>query len=157
MPWYRSIAVWHSHSKEYCAARLSPWPAVGYTCQEFESRPCPVPRPCETQNLQWCERSVLQPQDREGESNELCSHSMLPKDHFKQIVNLFKSHYSKVTIGNFWNQNYALVVDFRSIPDDSLHSSGRPLQRLSDGITFHITKRADIRKASAASLPANPN
>ncbi|XP_057311106.1 uncharacterized protein LOC130648967 [Hydractinia symbiolongicarpus] len=78
----------------------------------------------------------------EGEPNELYTHAMLPKDHLEQIVNLFGSHDSKV-IGQFFTERYALFVDFRASPDHSLHGSGRPLQRVSDGITLHMTKKAD--------------
>ncbi|XP_057290122.1 zinc finger protein 34-like [Hydractinia symbiolongicarpus] len=43
----------------------------------------------------------------------------------------------------FFNGRYALFIEFRASPDHILHGSGRPLQRLSDGITLHITKKAD--------------
>lgn len=62
---------------------------------------------------------------------------------------LFGEHDSTTTIGNFMNKRFALFADFRSTPDNNLHRSGRPLHRLSDGITLLITKKpvgtADIR------------
>lgn len=68
----------------------------------------------------------------EGESNELYSHAMLPKDHFKQFP-IF------LVTTNTRNHQAIHEID-RSSPDHVLHGSGRSLQRLSDGITFHMTK-----------------
>lgn len=79
----------------------------------------------------------------QGEPNELYSHAMVRKDRFEQLVNLFGSHDSTVRLGQFMNERYALFVDLRDIHDNMLNGGGRPLQRLSDGITLHITKKAD--------------
>lgn len=78
----------------------------------------------------------------EGEPNELYSHAMVGKDHFEGVANLLGGHDSEVTIRQFFNERYAFI-DFRASPDHTLHGSGRPLQRLSDGITLHMTKKAD--------------
>lgn len=88
----------------------------------------------------------------EGEPNELYSHHMLASDPFEQIVNLFGSNDSTVTIGQLMTERYALFVDFRVKPDHMLHGSGRPLQGLSDGITLHITKKVDVISTSYPTL-----
>ncbi|XP_057300349.1 uncharacterized protein LOC130630607 [Hydractinia symbiolongicarpus] len=79
----------------------------------------------------------------EGSPNELFSHAMLPKDHMEQVAELFGSHDSIVTIGQYLTERFALFLDFRSSSDHTLQGSGRLLQKLSDGITLHMTKKAD--------------
>lgn len=52
---------------------------------------------------------------------------MLSKDHFEQIVNLFGSHDTTETIGQFISERYGLFVDSRSTPNHALHGSGNSL------------------------------
>ena len=57
------------------------------------------------------------------------------------LFQYFGSHDKSMTIGKFFTDGYCLFVDFRSTPDNVLHSSGRRFKNTSDGITLHITKK----------------
>lgn len=71
----------------------------------------------------------------------LYSHTMLPKDHFEQIDNLFGSHDSTVNIGQI--EKYALFVDFLATSDYMLHGTGSYLQKITNDISLHISKKTD--------------
>lgn len=84
----------------------------------------------------------------EGEPSQLYSHSLTPKDHLEGIVNLFGSHDSTVTLGQYLTERYALFIDFRASPDGTLHGSGRSLVQLSDGISLVVNKKATASTGS---------
>ena len=50
---------------------------------------------------------------------------------------------TKVSLGEFLTNKYALWIDLRTSDDDRLHGSGRRLENINDGITLQITKSAD--------------
>ena len=47
-----------------------------------------------------------------------------------------------VNIASYYTDKYALWLDFRTIDNNRLHSSGRPLENTSEGIRLQITKEA---------------
>ena len=47
-----------------------------------------------------------------------------------------------VIIASYYTDKYALWLDFRTIDDNRLHSSGRQLENTSEGIKLQITKKA---------------
>ena len=48
-----------------------------------------------------------------------------------------------VDIASYYTDKYALWLDFRTIDDNRLHSSGRRLENTSEGIRLQITKKAE--------------
>ena len=48
-----------------------------------------------------------------------------------------------VNIASYYTNKYALWLDFRTIDDNRLHSSGRRLENTSEGIRLQITKKAE--------------
>ena len=48
-----------------------------------------------------------------------------------------------VNIASYYTDKYALWLDFRTIDDNRLHSSGRRLENTSEGIRLQITKTAE--------------
>ena len=48
-----------------------------------------------------------------------------------------------VNIASYYTDKYALWLDFRTIDDNRLHSSGRRLENTSEGIRLQITKKAE--------------
>ena len=56
-----------------------------------------------------------------------------------------------INIALFYTDKYALWLDFRTIHDNRLHSSGRRLENTSEGIRLKITKEA----GSAGKLSCN--
>ena len=49
-----------------------------------------------------------------------------------------------VNIASYYTDKYALWLDFRTIDDNRLHSSGRRLENTSEGIRLQITKKLDL-------------
>ena len=47
-----------------------------------------------------------------------------------------------VNIASYYTDKYALWLDFRTMDDNRLHSSGRRLENNSEGIRLQITKEA---------------
>ena len=47
-----------------------------------------------------------------------------------------------VNIASYYINKYALWLDFRTIDDNRLHSSGRQLENTSEGIRLQITKES---------------
>ena len=47
-----------------------------------------------------------------------------------------------VNIASYYTDKYALWLDFRTIADNILHSSGRRLENTSEGIRLQITRKA---------------
>ena len=47
-----------------------------------------------------------------------------------------------INIASYYTDKYALWLDFRTIADNQLHSSGRRLENTSEGIQLQITKEA---------------
>ena len=48
-----------------------------------------------------------------------------------------------VNIAAYYTNKYALWLDFRTIHNNRLHSSGRQLENTSEGIRLQITKKAE--------------
>ena len=48
-----------------------------------------------------------------------------------------------VNIASYYTDKYGLWLDFRTIDDNRLHSSGRRLENTSEGIRLQITKNAE--------------
>ena len=48
-----------------------------------------------------------------------------------------------VNIASYYTDKYALWLDFRTIDDNRLHSSGRRLENTSEGIWLQITKKVE--------------
>ena len=52
-----------------------------------------------------------------------------------------------VNLGESLTSKYSLWLDLRTSDDDSLHGSGRRIEKASDGITIQITKKAEATGA----------
>ena len=52
-----------------------------------------------------------------------------------------------VNLGEFLTNKYSLWLDLRTSDDDRLHGSGRRIENASEGITFQITKKAEMAGA----------
>ena len=50
-------------------------------------------------------------------------------------------------LGEFLISKYSLWLDLRTSDDDSLHGSGRRIENASEGITIHVTKKAEATGA----------
>ena len=50
-------------------------------------------------------------------------------------------------LGELLTSKYSLWLDLRTSDDDRLHSSGRPIENASEGITIQITKKAEAAGA----------
>lgn len=94
----------------------------------------------------------------EGVPNQLYSKGMFSYQHWDEARKLFgagsKRHpetgnvikdleLADVTVGEFLTSKYALWMDLRVTDDDQLHGSGLKLQNTSEGVTLHITKKAE--------------
>ena len=92
----------------------------------------------------------------EGVSNELYAQNMEYRHQYDEIVKHFAEGRLKeagaiqkdlqlhnVNIALYYTDKYALWLDFRTIDDNRLHSSGRRLENTSEGIRLQITKKAE--------------
>ena len=92
----------------------------------------------------------------EGLPNELYAQNMEYRHQYDEIVKHFAKGRLKeagaiqkdlqlhnVNIASFYTDKYALWLDFRTIDDNRLHSSGRRLENTSEGIQLQITKKAE--------------
>ena len=92
----------------------------------------------------------------EGVPNELYAQNMEYHHQFDEIVKHFAEGWLKeagaiqkdlqlhnVNISSYYNDKYALWLDFRTIDDNRLHGSGRRLENTSEGIRLQITKKAE--------------
>ena len=92
----------------------------------------------------------------EGVPNELYAQNMEYRHQSDEIVKHFAEGRLKeagaiqkdlqlhnVDIASYYTDKYALWLDFRTIDDNSLHSSGRRLENTSEGIRLQITKKAE--------------
>ena len=92
----------------------------------------------------------------EGEPNELYTQNMEYRHQYDEIVKHFAEGRLKeagaiqkdlqlhnVDIASYYTDKYALWLDFRTIDDNRLHSSGRRLENTSEGIRLQITKKAE--------------
>ena len=92
----------------------------------------------------------------EGVPNELYAQNMEYRHQYDEIVKHFAEGQLKeagaiqkdlqlhnVNISSYYTDKYALWLDFRTIDDNRLHSSGRRLENTSEGIRLQITKKAE--------------
>ena len=92
----------------------------------------------------------------EGVPNELYAQNMEYRHQYDEIVKHFAEGRLKeagaiqkdlqlhnVNIASYYTDKYALWLDFRTIDDNRLHSSGRRLENTSEGIRLQITKKAE--------------
>ena len=97
----------------------------------------------------------------EGVPNELYAQNMEYRHQYDEIVKHFAEGRLKeagaiqkdlqlhnVDIASYYTDKYTLWLDFRTIDDNRLHSSGRRLENTSEGIRLQITKKV----ASASKL-----
>ena len=88
--------------------------------------------------------------------NELYAQNMGYRHQYDEIVKHFAEGRLKeagaiqkdlelhnVNIASYYTNKYALWLDFRTIDDNRLHSSGRQLENTSKGIRLQITKKAE--------------
>ena len=91
----------------------------------------------------------------EGVPNELYAQNMEYRHQYDEIVKHFAEGRLKeagaiqkdlqlhnVNIASYYTDKYALWLDFRTIDDNRLHGSGRPLENTSEGISLQITKES---------------
>ena len=91
----------------------------------------------------------------EGVPNELYAQNMEYHHQYDEIVKRFAEGRLKeagaiqkdiqqhnVNIASYYTNKYALWLDFRTIDDNRLHSSGRRLENTSEGIRLQITKES---------------
>ena len=91
----------------------------------------------------------------EGVPNELHAQNMEYRHQYDEIMKHFAEGRLKeagaiqkdtqlhnVNIASYYTDKYALWLDFRTIDDNRLHSSGRQLENTSEGIHLQITKKA---------------
>ena len=89
----------------------------------------------------------------EGVPNELYAQNMEYRHQCDEILKHFAEGWLKkagviqkdlqlhsVSIASYYTDKYALWLDFRTIDDNRLHSSGRRLENTSEGIRLQITK-----------------
>ena len=92
----------------------------------------------------------------EGVPNELYAQNMEYRHQHDEIVKHFAEGRLKeagsiqkdlqlhnVNIASYYTYKYTLWLDFRTIDDNRLHSSGRRLENTSEGIRLQITKKAE--------------
>ena len=92
----------------------------------------------------------------EGVPNELYAQNMEYRYQYDEIVKHFAEGRLKeaaaiqkdlqlhnVNISSYYTDKYALWLDFRTIDDNRLHSSGRRLENTSEVIRLQITKKAE--------------
>ena len=92
----------------------------------------------------------------EGVPNELHAQNMEYRHQYDEIVKYFAEGRLKeagaiqkdiqlhnVNIASYYTDKYALWLDFRTIDDNRLHSSGRRLENTLEGIRLQITKKAE--------------
>ena len=91
----------------------------------------------------------------EGVPNELYAQNMEYRHQYDEILKHFAEGRLKeagaiqkdlmlhnINIALYYTDKYALWLDFRTIDDNRLHSSGRQLENTSEGIRLQITKEA---------------
>ena len=91
----------------------------------------------------------------EGVPNELYAQNIEYRHQYDEIVKHFAEGWLKeagaiqkdlqlhnVSIASYYTDKYALWLDFRTIDDNRLHSSGRRLENTSEGIRLQITKES---------------
>ena len=91
----------------------------------------------------------------EGVPNELYAQNMEYRHQYDEILKHFAERWlkdagaiqkdlqlHKVNIVSYYTDKYALWLDFRTIDDNRLHSSGRHLENTSEGIRLQITKES---------------
>lgn len=70
----------------------------------------------------------------------------LPKNRFyseaKRVFNIVEECDRFITIRQFYNDKYALVIDLRAIEDNSRHGAGKKVINTQSGVLLEITKLA---------------
>ena len=56
------------------------------------------------------------------------------------------------SVGEYFNNKYALWLDFRTIEENSLHGTVRRIENASEGITLQIEKKAETAGALNAHM-----
>ena len=79
----------------------------------------------------------------EGVPNELYAQNMEYRHQYDEIIKHFAEGRLKEAGASYYTDKYALWLDFRTIDDNRLHSSGRRLENTSEGIRLQITKKAE--------------
>ena len=91
----------------------------------------------------------------EGVPNELYAQNMVYRHQYNEIVKHFAEGQLKeagaiqkdlqlhnINIASYYTDKYALWLEFRTIDNNRLHSSGRQLENTSEGIRLQITKES---------------
>ena len=79
----------------------------------------------------------------DGEVNQLYAKGLTPLHHYKDAYQFLAHKNSRMTIGDYLDDGYCLLLDFRSTHDNFLHGSGRKITSAANGILLTITKDAD--------------
>ena len=101
----------------------------------------------------------------EGVPNELFAQNIEYRHQYDEIVKHFAEgrlkeagaiqkdlQFHNVNIALFYTDKYTLWLDFRTIDNNRLHSSGRRLENTSEGIRLQITKEAGSAGKLSCSL-----
>ena len=75
----------------------------------------------------------------DGMPNKLYSKGMIPSDFWDAIINRMGLT-DNVTQIDFYDNKFALWIDLRSYPDDSIHGNGLMLNETKDGVKLEITR-----------------
>lgn len=94
----------------------------------------------------------------EGKPNQIFANGMLPFHQFDEVRKIFGGgrlrtettdliskdlHLHDIRLEDYLTNKYALWLDFRTIPANELHGSGRRIENGTEGITFQIERTAD--------------
>jgi hypothetical protein len=77
----------------------------------------------------------------DGMPNKLYSKGMIPTDFWTSITNKMGMT-DNITQKDFYNDKFALWIDLRTYPDDSVHGNGLVLNNTKDGVKIEIRRTA---------------
>jgi hypothetical protein len=77
----------------------------------------------------------------DGMPNKLYSKGMIPSDFWTSITNKMGLT-DNITQKDFYNDKFALWIDMRTYPDDSIHGNGLVLNNTKDGVKIEIRRTA---------------
>jgi hypothetical protein len=77
----------------------------------------------------------------DGMPNKLYSKGMIPSDFWSAITNRMGLT-DNITQEDFYKDKFALWIDLRSFPDDSIHGNGLVLNETKDGVKIEIRRTA---------------
>ena len=77
----------------------------------------------------------------ESDTHQLYTHGMTSREMYEEAYGYFGQENTAMGLPEFFSDGYCLFVDFRTIPDNTLHGAGRELQNVSNGITLKVTKK----------------